>query len=72
MTHAETAVKEINDILDISAGITHDDRTLKCWLPSEEGGVDKAYLEASHCERLAAAFGVLATKLAARSGGSAR
>jgi hypothetical protein len=59
----ETALDTINDLLRIDARITFDNATIKCLLRDPDGGLDKAYLDAGECEKLAAAFGYMAAAL---------
>lgn len=60
----DEALKTINSELRIQAVRTNTNQEIKCWTPSEDGGgVDKAYLSAADCRRLAEAFTVLADSL---------
>ena len=59
----EQALDTINDFLHIDGRITFDNASIKCVLRDDDGGCDKAYLDASGCAKLAAAFEYFAAAL---------
>lgn len=58
------ALDTVNELLGFDGVVTFAERHIKGRMPDrEDGGTTQCYLDASECERLSAAFAVLAAKL---------
>lgn len=58
------ALDTVNELLSFDGVVTFAERHIKGRTPDREnGGTGQCYLDADECERLSAAFAVLAAKL---------